>query len=435
MANTAFQGSLPLIAACSNGHAEVVKVLLENGALVDAQDKSGESALIAAALNDHPHVVDLLLAHGASIDLVELNHGRSALNAASAKGHLQSAKVLVDHDANIESEDINGWSCLSVAVRNQHLEMVKYLLEKGANQNVKDMTGNTLLITASSLGFVKIVEALLEGGAELEIRNNNAVSALCIASLRGRIQIVHLLLEYGALTDSEDPNQLMSPLSCACYGGHRDIVWTLLNVGSKDPKLYSLLIAILMDRNEIVKLFIDYGGSAHPSAVIAAKNITRATLVEIIAKKTGEISSLYFPTSHSTEDGPNHMEELMEAHKIINETVNSIQFQSMTSHRALISELAPAKGKEGLTLPVLLREFMRLGLVADWQTIGALLDLPAVQLRAIKNDNQLARHCTREMLEAWLNMADPSPSWEKLVEAVEILDKSKAQDLCEKFCT
>ena len=434
LAYTAFKGFLPLIAASSKGHAGAVKVLLKHGALVDVQDRTEESALMVAALNGHTDVLEVLLSHGASVDLVGQSNGKSALNAASGKGKLQSVKVLLDHGADIESEDINGWSPLFLAVKNEHLELVKYLLEKGANPNVKDMTGMSPLIRASSFGYTEIVEALLEGEAQVDILNDKGLSALCMASLRGHTEIVHLLLEYGSEVNLRSV-QKQSALTCACSFGHTDIVWTLLNTGAKDPGLYALLTAILQDYKEIVQLFVEYGDLAHPSAVKVASSVSRDTLLKVSVALVGKFIPLSTPSQSTQQEKHLNMEEWMETHKIILETVNSLHFKSMMSRRAVMFELAPAKGKESLTLQVLLREFMLLYLAADWQTIGALLGLPAVQLRAIRNDNHLARNCMREMLEAWLKTTDPLPTWEKLVEAVEILDESKAEYLHKKFCT
>jgi ankyrin repeat protein len=59
-------GWTPTIYAAFNGHEPVVKYLLDNGALIDAQADNGFTALIAAARGGHEEVVKLLLKRGAN---------------------------------------------------------------------------------------------------------------------------------------------------------------------------------------------------------------------------------------------------------------------------------------------------------------------------------------------------------------------------------
>ena len=59
------QGSIALIAAAKQGRKEVVAFLLENGAEVDGEDSEFEgTALIWAALNGHANTVKLLMEQG-----------------------------------------------------------------------------------------------------------------------------------------------------------------------------------------------------------------------------------------------------------------------------------------------------------------------------------------------------------------------------------
>jgi uncharacterized protein len=53
------------MSASLEGHAGVVKVLLDGGADINAKAKDGFTALKVASLMNHPEVVKLLKAHGA----------------------------------------------------------------------------------------------------------------------------------------------------------------------------------------------------------------------------------------------------------------------------------------------------------------------------------------------------------------------------------
>ncbi|KAI0270169.1 ankyrin repeat-containing domain protein [Russula aff. rugulosa BPL654] len=58
-------GGTPLHVASACGAPEVVRLLLEHGADIEAKDKNGKTALQEAAENERDKVVELLREHGA----------------------------------------------------------------------------------------------------------------------------------------------------------------------------------------------------------------------------------------------------------------------------------------------------------------------------------------------------------------------------------
>ncbi|WP_104618359.1 ankyrin repeat domain-containing protein [Brachyspira murdochii] len=76
-----------------NGHLEVVKYLLENGANVNLKNITDVSALILASMDNHLEIVKYLLDKGADINAKD-NYGKTALMYASEKGHSEVAKFL-----------------------------------------------------------------------------------------------------------------------------------------------------------------------------------------------------------------------------------------------------------------------------------------------------------------------------------------------------
>ena len=63
--------STPLMEAAQEGHLDLVKYLLENGALVNAQTGTGDTALTYACENGHTDVSDLLLQYNAELVSVQ----------------------------------------------------------------------------------------------------------------------------------------------------------------------------------------------------------------------------------------------------------------------------------------------------------------------------------------------------------------------------
>ncbi|ORX62071.1 ankyrin [Hesseltinella vesiculosa] len=58
--------------AVSSGRDQVVQILLENGANVNAQNESGQTPLLYAASKNRLDIAKVLLNHGADVNLV--NH-------------------------------------------------------------------------------------------------------------------------------------------------------------------------------------------------------------------------------------------------------------------------------------------------------------------------------------------------------------------------
>lgn len=83
----------PLNSAAASGQREIVELLLDHGAEIDACQSGGFAPLHSAAHNGDEPLVELLLARGASSGL-ETNEGKKAADMAREKGHELLAKRL-----------------------------------------------------------------------------------------------------------------------------------------------------------------------------------------------------------------------------------------------------------------------------------------------------------------------------------------------------
>jgi len=84
----------PLVLAAYRGHTEVVKLLLERGAFVNAREKrNGLSSLSHAVGRGDKELVAVLLAHGADPSLKAVD-GRTALDRAEANGATEIVALL-----------------------------------------------------------------------------------------------------------------------------------------------------------------------------------------------------------------------------------------------------------------------------------------------------------------------------------------------------
>ena len=71
---------------CFKGSISIVKILIENGAEVNAQNYNGATALIYASTFGHTEIVKYLLANNADKNLTD-NRGNTALKHAVMQGN------------------------------------------------------------------------------------------------------------------------------------------------------------------------------------------------------------------------------------------------------------------------------------------------------------------------------------------------------------
>jgi ankyrin repeat protein len=135
-------GRSSLMEASSNGHFDIVKLLLDRGATIDDKDNAGFNSLMLASQRGHLAIVELLLDHGANINFT-CNIRMTALMRASYVRHLATVKLLLDRGANIEAKDRYGDTSLHYACKSgqSNMPVIKLLLSYGADPNIKNNDG------------------------------------------------------------------------------------------------------------------------------------------------------------------------------------------------------------------------------------------------------------------------------------------------------
>ena len=86
--------STAMYGAARNGHTEVVKYLLDQGAAIDTKGFFGGTGLHWAAINGHRETVELLIARGANREIRDEQFDSKPEGWAIEGGHAEIADLL-----------------------------------------------------------------------------------------------------------------------------------------------------------------------------------------------------------------------------------------------------------------------------------------------------------------------------------------------------
>ncbi|MES0491541.1 MAG: ankyrin repeat domain-containing protein [Leptospirales bacterium] len=165
------EGETALFKAIMCGEIELIKLLLESGADINAVDEAGETPLFTAIMVGYSDIVHYLIQHGAHVNQRSKKGFLPTLIAAD-RGHLAILKNLHRNGARLHQPSSDGFTPLMAASK-MHPEVVRYLLENGADVNAVTNYGGTALMVAVHTGNQEITELLLEHGAKVGLLTKN----------------------------------------------------------------------------------------------------------------------------------------------------------------------------------------------------------------------------------------------------------------------
>ena len=301
-----------LMMAVRGGHAGIVKLLLDAHAEVNAKHRIGYTALTMSAgpsipeMNPQPgkpipppasEIMGLLLEGGADANLTGQD-GQTALMEANSAAKV---KLLVAHNAQLNTRDEQGETALIHAADRSDVEVIEALLQAGADASVRDAKGATALmraleegpdyIAARSEGLPKrrlaVARVLVAANAgDVNAQNQDGETLLMRAASLGDAEIVKLLLDKGADVNRTDVFGNTAAVF-AYEKDHAAIQELLKNAKPRRPTLNAFLrVAIEKKDSAKVKELLAKGADANYEYAIdyTHKDIKRTVLI-LAAKK------------------------------------------------------------------------------------------------------------------------------------------------------
>jgi ankyrin repeat protein len=279
----------PLGLAVLGGRADIVELLLKNGANPNAVDSAAYSVLLLAI--PHPPVVEVLLRAGADVRFRWTcknisggwrgsmpPEGSTALHFAADKGQLETARLLLKYGASVAALAGLNWTPLHSAASEGWPLLVKLLLEKGADAKARTSEGKTPMeLAAAQVQLLDRMAAQEENRRYLEAMQilraaGSPVDFFSALAFNDVKQVAALLKEKPELANSEDhSNAVRTALGRAVELNEKDMVLLLLAHGARanGRSTYghtALHEAAFWGREEMARLLIARGAEANAKA-------------------------------------------------------------------------------------------------------------------------------------------------------------------------
>lgn len=201
-----------LQAACRSGDIRLVKILLDRGADVNVRDEFGHDALQYSlrASRDRLDIMKLLLSNGAKVN-AQSSQGNALRVACNMRCSKDEISLLLEHSVEIHAGSEDFGIVLEAAAAHGQEWLVRELLERGVGVNEGGDQYGTALQAAYRLNNSEqaqnIVKLLIEHGADVHARGGVYGSALTVAAANLRLpnSSIQQLLDLGVdINDCEE---------------------------------------------------------------------------------------------------------------------------------------------------------------------------------------------------------------------------------------
>jgi ankyrin repeat protein len=160
---------------------------------------AGSAAVADAVMKRDKDAVRVLLKEGADVNAAQ-GDGMTALHWAARSGDVDLAQMLLYAGANVKATTrLGAYTPLMMAAEQGHAAVIAALLAAGADVKATNATGTTPLMLAALSGDARAVTMLVENGAEVDAKEKSMQqTALMFAAGTNRVDAIAALLKAGA---------------------------------------------------------------------------------------------------------------------------------------------------------------------------------------------------------------------------------------------
>ncbi|KAK5655319.1 hypothetical protein OQA88_5886 [Cercophora sp. LCS_1] len=307
-----------LAGAAIVGDVEIATMLLDAGADVNRplSPSARFGGALAAAASDakSSQVLELLIEHGADVNAQGGNNG-SPLGEAAAANNIDALEMLIAQGADITMQFSTGGfgNALETAAHHDSTMCLRALLQQGADlhyTSLNSVYGNALA-AASNSGALECLSELIQAGADVNqpIPGGKFGSSLAAAAAGGDLDSLKMLIEAGAEVQRDLPiGWFGNALIAASYGKNPDCITCLLDHGADVNATAStgyygtpLLAAVLTRDVESVRPLVEEGADLdlclpvgkYGSALAAAASMDSLDMVEALIQAGANVNLVH----------------------------------------------------------------------------------------------------------------------------------------------
>lgn len=267
-----------VIEAARRGDVGFVRNALDNGLNIEAVNNQGRTLLCLAAVKGHPQecsdMVAMLLEKGAQVN-ARGSDWSTALHLFARMGNVDVVSKLIGYRAAIDAKNRKGRTPLFEAVSSNCTEAVGVLLQGNANPNGRDKQGASCLMYAADENNVALVNALIESRADVRVqtyvtKETALIHAFSCIQREDGSSVVKALLDNGALVAPADfvMDSGEARIAVAMQQEHNEVVkWLVKNKAPIDAvdvhNATAFHYALIKGNSAMTRLLLENGALAH----------------------------------------------------------------------------------------------------------------------------------------------------------------------------
>jgi len=221
-----FVPAIMLLEAAARNDIEEVRRLLSLGVSPDSTNEDGLTALHQCCIDDSEEMMKVLVEFGADVNAADSEQW-TPLHAAATCGHLHLVKFLIEKEASLLAVNGDGNMPYDICEDETTLSFIENeMAKRGVTQDLIDETrGRTEARMLKELG------QLAGAHGDLEFRDKHRATPLHIAAANGYLSVLEFLLDNHCSTEVNDLD-LWQPLHAAACWGHLEAVEILAQNGA-----------------------------------------------------------------------------------------------------------------------------------------------------------------------------------------------------------
>lgn len=252
----ALQDGPDIFVAAQYGDWKRIEWLIEQGkATAKDTNEQGITPLHWAAINDRLLACKILLDNGADVNAAGGDLHATPMMWAAKSGHSYIVHLLMTQGGDPAMLDSQGYNVLQLATHSSNVMLILYLLHVDVPVDSVDPQGHTCLMWAAYQGDALSVEAFLNWGADVNSVDEDGLNALHWAVVKGnRMCIRRIIEEGGDLTTKQKEGK--TPRTLAIELKTAPILESALELLGRNTETGARLSYILSDEWSLRAIFL-----------------------------------------------------------------------------------------------------------------------------------------------------------------------------------